>query len=173
MRKIICARCGKEETKTGRYQKYCAICQPIVKREQKTAAEARRRARYHDKITARNRERYAADPEKFRAQSREYRAKNKDNPIYQAKIKQSHAKAIDKWLDKRDFGGNWYKVFDRDGGRCQTCGSTYQLVVHHKDLTGWGASPDKKNNDMSNLILLCSSCHMKLHRKLIKSRRKT
>jgi hypothetical protein len=173
MRKIICARCGKTEEATGTYQKYCSICQPIVAREQKTAAEARRRARRGDEINASRREHYAQNPEKHRTESREYYDRNRDDLAFKARKKLIDAKAIDKWLDKRDFGGNWYKVFERDGGKCRTCGSTKNPAVHHIDRSGWGVSPDKKNNDMSNLILLCGSCHMKLHRKSMKSRWKT
>jgi len=47
----------------------------------------------------------------------------------------------------------------RDDDTCQECNYTqeqlgYTLHVHHIDY-------DKKNNDMSNLITLCKSCHMK------------
>lgn len=165
MQKIVCARCGKQEMATGTYQKYCSICQPIVKREQKTAAEARRRMRCRDQINANNRKRYAQNPDKYISRSNEYYHRVKDDPLRKEKTKIRHAINIDKWLDKRDFGGNWYNVFDRDSGACRTCGSTENLVVHHIDFAGWGVSPDAKNNDMSNLILLCGSCHMKIHRK--------
>ncbi len=40
---------------------------------------------------------------------------------------------------------------------CQQCGSTNCLDVHHKDY-------DYTNNEPDNLILLCRSCHTKLHR---------
>lgn len=39
---------------------------------------------------------------------------------------------------------------------CNTCQSTENLDVHHKDRN-W------KNNDKQNLETLCHSCHMKLH----------
>ena len=39
---------------------------------------------------------------------------------------------------------------------CNTCGSTDNLDVHHKDR-------NYKNNEMKNLETLCHSCHMKLH----------
>lgn len=39
---------------------------------------------------------------------------------------------------------------------CEICGSKKNLEVHHIDL-------DSKNNDDSNLIKLCSSCHHKVH----------
>lgn len=43
--------------------------------------------------------------------------------------------------------------------KCQLCGKECnRLEIHHKDS-------DHGNNDMSNLILICSSCHKKIHYK--------
>ena len=39
---------------------------------------------------------------------------------------------------------------------CETCGTTNDLHVHHIDR-------DPANNDPTNLMTLCSSCHLKLH----------
>jgi len=53
------------------------------------------------------------------------------------------------------------KVRKRDGHECQQCGMPQEahkqefgqkLHVHHKD-------GDKKNNEMDNLVTLCSRCH--------------
>lgn len=47
-------------------------------------------------------------------------------------------------------------------GLCEVCGKDikhathYEWVGHHKDH-------DRKNNDISNLILMCKSCHQKEH----------
>ena len=40
----------------------------------------------------------------------------------------------------------------RKKSKCQSCGSTKNLMVHHKD-------GNRKNNDASNLKTLCWSCH--------------
>lgn len=40
---------------------------------------------------------------------------------------------------------------------CEICGSTKNIDVHHKD-------GDFHNNSKENLMLVCRSCHMKLHR---------
>lgn len=43
--------------------------------------------------------------------------------------------------------------------KCQLCGSDHErLEIHHKD-------GDHGNNDISNLILICPSCHKKIHYK--------
>lgn len=63
------------------------------------------------------------------------------------------------------FGGNRYKVLERDNYTCQTCGMNEEdgktIVVHHKDRTGFGKK--NKNNNMDNLITLCVQCHLKTH----------
>jgi|SRR3989304_1487317 len=40
--------------------------------------------------------------------------------------------------------------------KCQCCGSTRYLCVHHKDR-------ERSNNDLDNLEVLCKSCHQKEH----------
>jgi 5-methylcytosine-specific restriction endonuclease McrA len=42
------------------------------------------------------------------------------------------------------------------GEECQNCGETEGILVHHRD-------GDRTNNDLSNLIPLCSACHGKVH----------
>ncbi len=43
-------------------------------------------------------------------------------------------------------------------GCCENCGASESLSIHHKDR-------DWMNNDTSNLMTLCSSCHTSLHHK--------
>jgi len=42
------------------------------------------------------------------------------------------------------------------GEQCDLCGETENIVVHHRD-------GERSNNDLSNLIPLCESCHGKVH----------
>ncbi len=50
------------------------------------------------------------------------------------------------------------KIRERDGNRCFACqDATRRLVVHHRDFA-------KTNHDPSNLITLCRTCHVRLHR---------
>jgi 5-methylcytosine-specific restriction endonuclease McrA len=57
------------------------------------------------------------------------------------------------------------KVYDRDKRRCKICGNENNLVVHHKDFNGRNNlnNGKKPNNSLSNLVVLCTSCHGKLH----------
>lgn len=47
---------------------------------------------------------------------------------------------------------------------CEQCGATERLHVHHKDRR-------PANNDPSNLMTLCASCHLKLHWREDRNRR--
>ena len=40
--------------------------------------------------------------------------------------------------------------------QCAYCGSTKNLLIHHLD-------ENRNNNEVSNLIVLCKSCHQKHH----------
>jgi hypothetical protein len=68
------------------------------------------------------------------------------------------------YLYPKIFYKNRKIVFNRDEFKCQCCGcseddkKTNKLLVHHIDT-------NKKNNSLSNLILLCGQCHVSLHKK--------
>lgn len=53
----------------------------------------------------------------------------------------------------------------RDNYLCQNCGKDgKRLVVHHKDHRGKNLSSAKDmNNNLDNLITLCSGCHISIH----------
>ena len=40
--------------------------------------------------------------------------------------------------------------------KCEKCGSTENLLVHHKDF-------NHSNNEICNLMVLCKRCHQNLH----------
>ena len=47
-------------------------------------------------------------------------------------------------------------VLDRDGWRCQRCGSVGRLEVHHAD-------GDPSHADPARLVTLCRGCHIAVH----------
>jgi 5-methylcytosine-specific restriction endonuclease McrA len=51
------------------------------------------------------------------------------------------------------------EVLQRDGWRCQTCGSSDDLQVHH--ICSRGRLGDDTDE---NLITLCADCHSEIHR---------
>jgi 5-methylcytosine-specific restriction endonuclease McrA len=52
----------------------------------------------------------------------------------------------------------WVEVLERDGWRCQSCGSLTDLQVHHiRSRSQLGDDAE------SNLITLCAQCHQMIH----------
>lgn len=54
-------------------------------------------------------------------------------------------------------------VRDKKCRICKTYGYSGRLHVHHRDLNGHGLYGEI-DNSMKNLILLCASCHISLHK---------
>lgn len=73
--------------------------------------------------------------------------------------------------DKKFYPLKWQRirkaVMERDNYECQTCGTTKNLHIHHKD-------GNIDNNLMKNLVTRCYQCHPSQHhvmRKVIGIRR--
>ena len=70
--------------------------------------------------------------------------------------------------DKVYFGGKKIIVLERDNLTCQKCfGSSgdKKLTIHHKDHNGSNVSKENKNNSLENLVTLCNTCHLGLHKR--------
>jgi len=63
-------------------------------------------------------------------------------------------------LDSTSYGQLHRQVLERDGWRCQVCGSMQNLQVHHLKLRSQSGSDEEQN-----LITLCAQCHERAHRK--------
>lgn len=63
-------------------------------------------------------------------------------------------------LDSTRYGKLHREVLERDGWRCQICGSIQRLQVHHLKFRSHSGSDVKQN-----LITLCAECHERVHRK--------
>lgn len=57
------------------------------------------------------------------------------------------------------------RALERDDNRCQECGSTEDLSVHH-------LIPRRESgtHKLCNLVTLCRSCHLKIHPEFIEKR---
>ena len=53
------------------------------------------------------------------------------------------------------------RVMERDGWRCQKCGSLKDLQVHHQKYRS-----RQGNDSLANLVTLCAYCHMEEHGQL-------
>jgi 5-methylcytosine-specific restriction endonuclease McrA len=61
-------------------------------------------------------------------------------------------------LDADSYGQVYEQVLERDSWRCQLCGSTRSLQVHHKRLRSHSGGDIE-----DNLITLCDRCHRLTH----------
>lgn len=61
-----------------------------------------------------------------------------------------------RFIDEKRYGGNGMFVLDRAGGKCEICGSTDNVVIHHNN---------GNSNDPSDLMAVCAKCHGKIHSK--------
>jgi 5-methylcytosine-specific restriction endonuclease McrA len=62
-------------------------------------------------------------------------------------------------LDTQSYQALRRTVLQRDGWRCQNCGATTYLEVHHQRFRS-----HMGNDDECNLVTLCHDCHSARHR---------
>lgn len=70
--------------------------------------------------------------------------------------------SIEFHINNKRYGGNYYKVLDRDKYCCMVCGDIEKIMVHHVIPYD---TEDEETVRIENLITLCSSCHTSLHNK--------
>ena len=63
-------------------------------------------------------------------------------------------------LDSESYRDLHRQILERDGWRCQVCGSMQNLQVHHLKFRSHSGSDEEQN-----LITLCAECHERMHRK--------
>jgi 5-methylcytosine-specific restriction endonuclease McrA len=61
-------------------------------------------------------------------------------------------------LDARAYQQLCREILQRDGWRCQGCGATQQLQVHHLQFRSHSGDDSEEN-----LITLCDHCHKLAH----------
>jgi 5-methylcytosine-specific restriction endonuclease McrA len=67
-------------------------------------------------------------------------------------------------LDANSYHELHRQVLERDGWRCQVCGSMQHLQVHHLQFRSQSGGDEEQN-----LITLCAQCHAQVHRKAVVS----
>ena len=61
-------------------------------------------------------------------------------------------------LPSREFAALRNQALERDAWRCQFCGSSNDLHVHHQRSRSKGG-----DDSLENLITLCANCHRFVH----------
>ncbi len=67
-------------------------------------------------------------------------------------------------LDDEAYQQLRLQVLERDGWRCQTCGSMTNLEVHHAQFRS-----HQGDDAETNLITLCAQCHELIHTEMEKT----
>ena len=59
------------------------------------------------------------------------------------------------------------ELYNKFGKKCSICNKKEKLIIHHKDNNGYRLMRKglEMNNNDDNLIILCNSCHAKIHNK--------
>lgn len=102
--------------------------------------------------------------------------KYKYNKKYQQKTIECRRKKRKEIKDKYGLGSGTVmrfgfelalKVYEKCERKCVQCGEINGLVIHHLDRNGRNLENIglKPNNNIDNLIVLCRSCHGKIHGK--------
>jgi 5-methylcytosine-specific restriction endonuclease McrA len=63
-------------------------------------------------------------------------------------------------LDSMSYRELHRQVLERDGWRCQNCGSKHNLQVHHLKFRSQSGGDEEQN-----LITVCADCHARIHRR--------
>jgi hypothetical protein len=140
-----CVVCGIKFNSSYQRTKYCSThC--------KSKGDYQRRIEYHKahwkKYSLKNREKLnQRNAEWYREHKLLARSINK--------------KATLKYKDNTRFGGKREIILKLHKNSCDFCKTTKNLHIHHIDgKSYWNGKP---NNDLKNLMVLCGTCHKKLH----------
>ena len=125
---------------------------PEVRAKRLAENKTPKRREYNRKRQAKYRK---ENPEKNKAILARWRSKNQDKMIEYRNRPEVKERSRRNRL-RRKYGDNAFMVLERDNYMCVKCGSKKRICIHHID---W----DENNNALNNLVLLCSSCHGKLH----------
>ncbi len=116
---------------------------------------------------------YIDNKERMQKLQKERYHRNKTRLLMLSRIYQAeHPEAVRRYKrtnkDRVRFGGIRQDILERDKFVCQVCDSDNQLVIHHIDETTNRKPNQIANNDPTNLITLCRSCHLKVHKYKLK-----
>jgi len=181
MRNRICEECSAVYKPTGAVQKVCASCGPVVRARNNTNQLAERRRKAGARVVGAS---YACSdcgedyvyhsgPE---TNCPTCTAKKRTEILRRAVAKTPkekrdayHRKAFDNF----HFSGNRQKALERDDFKCQRCGTSDDLAVHHRDGSGTGRGGDRRarNDALDNLQTFCRTCHTIVHHEITQAAR--
>ncbi len=108
---------------------------------------------------------YLLHKEKESELCKKWYQKNRVAEIEKNKEYRKQNRELFDWYHNKDrFDGMKDVILTRDEHKCRSCGTNQNVIVHHIDGTGHSRKKDViTNNDIKNLISLCSPCHTQIH----------
>jgi predicted nucleic acid-binding Zn ribbon protein len=147
-----CIVCGELFEPKRQDSKYCSDkCSRVAEYENNKENYKKKSLEYYnnnkEKRSESRKKYYWSDPERFRLATKEY------NKLH----KEEKNKKDNEYKDKTRHDSKKKLLIDEFGCKCSMCGkegSTFEIVAHHVTF-------DK--NDHESQVLLCRSCHMRVH----------
>jgi len=165
----VCKLCDKKFVSCRNNTRFCSkMCcdRQYVLSHQKEIKQYR--IANKERIKRRRAEHYKNNLETERLGCKKWYSRHRESEIEKNKEYRTQNRELFDWYHNKDrFGGMRDIILNRDENKCRGCGSTNRLSIHHKDGSGYHLTKKTgiiSNNDIGNLITLCSSCHTKLHR---------
>jgi len=121
-----------------------------------------------DRAKKRAKLQYLKNPESIKRRTKEWKKDNPEkvrinNKIYGDRVKKKYGMCTA--TIHRHGLKLALAVYDRAKRQCEKCGEKNDLMIHHIDGNGRNKWDKKEtmNNNIDNLIVLCRSCHGKIH----------
>lgn len=158
--------------KSKKYTSKCEVCNKNFKTTSSTKTTCSKKC-YQRKYQQENREFVNSLWRNYYYRKQGYHIKRSMAYIeaHKERAIEINKKATFKYRDRTRFGGKTKEVFEHYKNKCFFCGGGNRLAIHHID--GNGRRSKNPNNTLSNLVLLCSPCHTKLHARIRRMKRKS
>jgi len=123
----------------------------LIKRHD-SVLEAQRRYKnsHREEIRARQRERYAKNPEKFRLRNRIWAKQHREAEQLRLENRRARIKQAEGKITKEEWG----RLLQKYNNRCLCCGSTEKVTMDHVVPISLGGE-----NTIGNIQPLCKSCN--------------
>lgn len=163
---IICDACKKIFDKATR-SNFCAECRDSERKKLLAEKERQRRIAKKDEINEKRRLEYVTNPKRKEmcnnASKKSYQ-KYMNDPELKKDLNERARVSMMKHRFEHIYNGNGKIALERDSFKCTRCSSKTKLNIHHIDGNGSTHLEELQNNELSNLITLCASCHAREHR---------
>lgn len=151
----ICASAHCRRARNTEQKARSRAAMTVEERETLRAYDRAWAAAHSDRIKAKNRRAYLADPSAYAAQRDSWRAKNRERHLSITRLTQSRRRAAKRSGDSCAVSaGDWEKIVHRSGGHCFYCGVAADLTMDHVVPLARGG-----RHAIGNLVASCDFCN--------------